>query len=480
MAGTPRERGARIIGAMQQDLERGGRVRPTRRALGLVAIVLVAAACGGPPVPPPAKNLVLISLDTLRADRLGCYGYDRPTTPELDRFAAAGARFREASAPSPWTKPSHASLFSGLYPHRNGVLGFEYPLSKDVPHIAELLRARGFQTGAVVSNSVLTLHGLERGFEHFEFVERPKGPAPSAVTEHALAWLGARDRARPFFAFVHYNDAHADYESLPEAQAEFVRPYQGIANGKARQLFAHALGLVRLAPEDGRHLSDLYDAGVHQLDRQLAPLFAYLEREGLYQDTLVVVTSDHGEEFLEHGGVQHGLAQYEESVRVPLLVRAPGYPSGLALDGAVSLVDVLPTCLELLGTAVPSALDGVSLRARLLGAEPPREPRALYYEADCAVPDLEESAVLQPGSTRAIRVGAFKLHHELDSGETRLYDLARDPGETVDVRGQRPELADALLGDLLRFLRQDARSVTPLALTPEEIERLRELGYAGD
>ncbi len=450
----------------------------TARA-ALLALLAVAAlpACAGDE--PLARNLIVVSLDTLRPDRLGCYGYDRPTSPNLDRFAAGGLRFDRAHSTSPWTKPSHASLFTGLYPHRNGVVGFEYPLADGVVHLAELLQRAGFQTAAVVSNDVLAMHGLERGFEHFKLLPRGKGPEPTRVTASALEWLAGRDRARPFFAFVHYNDAHANYTSLPENEARFVRPYQGQANGHVGQLFAHVMGRLQLSPEDARHIGDLYDAAICQLDGELGPLFARLESEGLLADTLVVVTSDHGEEFLDHGGMHHGHTQFEEMVRVPLLVRGPGVRAGTASAVPVSLVDLMPTFLDFLGLAIPPGLDGRSLLALCTAPESALAERALFFEADCAVPKLEERGILHPGESRAITRGRFKLHLELDSGEARLYDVAADPGETRDVRAEHPDEARALEAELREFLRLGERSTEKRGLTEEDLSRLRELGYAG-
>ncbi len=453
-------------------------VRWGNAATATLLAVLLFPSCGEPAEPRP-RNLLLISIDTLRADHVGCYGHARPTTPALDALAAEGVLFLDASATSPWTKPSHASLLTGLYPRRNGVLGFEYGLSREVEHLAELLARQGFQTAAVVSNSALTSDGLERGFEHFEFVERGTGPEPTTVTEHALSWLATRDPGRPFFAFVHYNDPHADYRALPPYLEQFVRPYEGLANGKARQLFAHTLGVITYGPEDARYLSDLYDAAIRQLDDRLGHLFESLRAAGALQDTLVVVTSDHGEEFLEHGGVQHGLTQYEESVRVPLVFRGPGLPRGWRLSEPVSLVDVLPTCLSALGLGVPGDLDGVDLTELLRSEDARLEPRSLFFEADCA-PPAPGTQLLQPGTSRAVRRGKLKLHYELSSGEVRLFDLETDPGEMQDVRSQQGERSSELLQELQDFLARQASPGPSRPLTEQELSRLRDLGYAGE
>src|SRR6185503_8593654 len=269
-------------------------------------LALLLLSCAGCAEEARARNLILISIDTLRADRLGCYGYARPTTPFLDRECHAGVLFADATATSSWTYPSHASLFTGLYPGRNGATELKRRMRADVPSLAEWLSARGYRAAGVVSSTLFQGYGLERGFERLEYVD-PGGPEPSQVTARALQWLQEVDRSRPFFCFIHYLDPHSDYSSLPEFEAPFAEPYSGTASGKSEQLFQHVSGFLHFD-----------DAGVRQQDAELEKLFGYLESSGLLADALVVLTSDHGEEFLEHGGVMHGLAQYEESVRVPL------------------------------------------------------------------------------------------------------------------------------------------------------------------
>jgi arylsulfatase A-like enzyme len=423
---------------------------------------------------PRPRNLVWISLDTLRADRLGCYGYERPTSPAIDALALEGTVFDDASSTAPWTKPAHASLFTGLYPSRNGVVGFENPLSGDVVHVAELFARSGFQTLAVVSNSSLTLHGLERGFEGFDYIERGQGPEPSEVTQVAIERLRALDPARPFFALVHYNGMHARYRSLPRYEREFVRPYEGRATGRVRQFLAHATGARRFDATDVAHLSDLYDAALRQLDDQVQGLLDHLRSAGLLEETLLVLTSDHGEEFFDHGEVNHGLTQYQELVRVPLIVRGPGVPAGLRVDAPVSLIDLMPTSLALLGVPVPAGLDGVEIQGLWSGEEAPA--RLLHFEASCAPPD-HDTVIPDPGTLRAVRRGTLKLHHDPASGRTELYDLARDPTEEVRLATEGNAAAAALLEALRAFEAAAPDSFPEAALTDEDLRRLQDLGY---
>ena len=298
------------------------------------------------------------------------------------------------------------------------------------------------------------------------------------MTSHALAWLGAVDRARPFFFLVHYLDPHSDYSSLPEYEREFVRPYEGPATGKSEQLFEQVSGLVHFTPADAQHLSDLYDAGVRQQDAELEKLFGYLASAGFLADTLVVLVSDHGEEFLEHGGVLHGLAQYEESVRVPFLLWGPDVPHGVRVTAPVSLVDVLPTVLDVLGVQTPPGVDGRSLRALWEQPAGQEEARPLFVEADLDPPGPTARSMV-PGDDLAVRQGKYKLVLDPSSGTVKLFDLAVDPHETKDVASAHPEVVGVLRGELERFRKrpQDGEAAEPMS--KEDLEKLQGLGYAG-
>jgi arylsulfatase A-like enzyme len=455
------------------------------RILALVAVLcatLAGSSCGARDAAEAARprNLLWISLDTLRADRLGCYGYERATSPALDALAKTAVRFTEASSPAPWTKPAHASLFTGLYPRRHGVLAFENPLAPGVTHVAELLAGSGFQTLAVVSNSVLTLHDMPRGFATFDYLERGQGPEPSGVTSRALERLAALDRTRPFFALVHYNDLHARYRSLPRYEQEFTRPYEGTISSRGQEMLEHLTGIRPMDARDVEHMSDLYDAALRQLDDELARLFGYLDHARFWEDTLVVITSDHGEEFFDHGSIGHGMTQFEELVRVPLLFRGPGLAAGVEVSAPVSLVDVLPTCLALLGLSVPERLDGRDLSAWLCAPQAAGgsgQDHVLHYEASCAVP-TPETEVPEPGRRFAIRAGRFKLHWDEATGEARLYDLRRDPEERVDASPAHAALALRLLEELKRFQASERASPSEGELSSEDLRRLQDLGYA--
>jgi len=448
-----------------------------------VFALLLCAACSDSSPPAdryaaaPSKNVLVISVDTLRPDRLGCYGYERPTSPAIDAFAAQGVVFEQAYATSPWTKPSHASLFTGVYPNRHGALSFKTAMAPELPHLAQMLADSGFQTAAIVSNAWLTQDGLERGFEHFVWEKAYVGVRrPTPVTQRALEWFDARDSDKPFFAFIHYMDVHADYLSMPQYEEQFVGPYEGQHRGTSNELMYFEMGKQPLDATDAAHLSERYDAGIRQIDDQLAPLFDYLDAQGLFANTLVLFTSDHGEQFLEHGGVHHGHTQYEEVVRIPFILRAPDLPAAERVAEPVSLVDVLPTVLTWLGLPLPANADGLAIdveRREVLANE-----RLFFFDASCTFPK-PNAKPLRRGPFHAVRSGRFKLHYNTRKRSHELYDLSADPGETTDVSDQHPDVVERLLSELEAYFDQRVEPTPSVLKSAEFMSDIRAMGYAG-
>jgi arylsulfatase A-like enzyme len=440
----------------------------TRARVVLAAGLALTAGCG-PSRPAPPQRLVLISVDTLRADHLGSYGYGRPTSPGIDALAREGVLFEDVSAPSPWTLPSHASLLTGLYPSRHGLKAHDRYLPSTVPTLAALLGRAGFVTAGVVNSYNLgPRFGLDRGFQEFVYVEEVADQVePSTrITDQAMAWL-RQHRDRRLFVFVHYYDVHSDYRSRPRYEEQFVSPYQGRADGTTAQLMAFREGRGRLDDKDAAHLIDLYDAGIRQMDDEVHRLVSFLRDEKLLDGTLLVLTSDHGEEFLERGGVLHGRTQFQEVMRVPLLMRGPGLPAGRRDPAPASLLDVMPTVLGLLGIEGPPSLDGEDLLRQ--GGADRRAGRYLFGEAD------HNNA--EPDVTRAVRHLGYKLHFNRLTGRRELFDLSRDPGEGVDRAASEPAVTADLRARLERFMQIRGEAAPPSRPTPEEIEKLRSLGY---
>jgi choline-sulfatase len=384
---------------------------PRTLALGLAALLLAACSRGAGPGTP--RNLVLITLDTVRADHLGCYGDVAAETPALDRLAREGVRFAQASSAVPLTLPSHSSILSGLVPPHHGLRNNGAGVFPEgTATLATVLQAQGWRTGAFVGAFVLDHRfGLARGFDVYDDdIERDPSVGESleaerpgsVVMDRALAWLnGAHETggetkgpARPFFLWVHLYDAHAPYTPP--------------------------------SPWRERHPGRPYDGEIAAVDAQVGRLMAELERRGLAAGTVVAVAADHGEGLGEHGELTHGLLLYEPTLRVPLLVRAPGVAAGQVVETPVSLVDVAPTLAGLLGTRLPAPaagrLDGNDLSAALRAGREPA-PADLYAET-------QYPAVFGWSPLAALRRRNLKY---IAAPRPELYDLARDPGETKNV-----------------------------------------------
>jgi arylsulfatase A-like enzyme len=425
----------------------------------------------------PPLSLVLVSLDTLRADHLGCYGYGRPTSPALDALAADAVQFASVTAPAPWTLPSHASLLTGLYPHRHGVKNYGTRLDDETPTLASILSANGYRTGAIVNHHFLGPDfGLLRGVAEADYVSEWSDGDPDTrrlidradlITDRAIAWLARAEP--PFFLFLHYFDLHSDYDARPEYRAMFAGDYAGPIDGSTEQLLAIRANDTRLDAADRDHLVALYDAEIRQLDDQLRRLFQALDARGLSRATLLVVTSDHGEEFMEHGSVLHGRTMYQEVISVPLLVRGPGVPRGTRVAENVSLVDVVPTILDVLGVSAPAGIDGRSVAAYWRQPGEPHPAYLAFAEADWTN--------AQPDIKRMVRHGSHKLHLDRTTDATELYDVGADPGEHDDLATRQADRVRELRVLLDAFGRDERPPVTVAPPTGDVLDRLRALGY---
>ena len=448
----------------------------TRLAALLVALGgLPLAGCA--PSPP---NLLLIVVDSLRADHLSCYGHERATSPALDALAEGGVRFTRAYATAPWTKPSVASIFTGLQPSAHGVQRVARPLSPRLPNLGEALARRGYATGGVVSHSLIgSRFGFARGFERFLESEAQGASHVSSegVTQQAIGLLDelAAD-GRPFFLFVHYFDPHYTYRRHPQ--------YGFAARGAGRLRGEEPIQVLRrlresVSPVELRLVRDIYDEEIRFTDEGIGRLLGALGERDLTGRTWIFVTADHGEEFLERGHFGHTRTLYEELVRVPLIVSGPRAVAS-AVDTPVSLVSLPATILALAGSAPAPAFQGPSLLPLLLG-EPAPTPPPPRFEVDF-VPTLEENAQNR-AHQRGIVSEGFKLIEDLETGTLSLFDLAADPGERDDLSQRRPALRARLRDALARAHERaapPAQSGRNPTLPPAEIERLRELGYLED
>jgi arylsulfatase A-like enzyme len=450
-------------------------------AAGLLVLACSEERAGSGGGSAARPDILLISIDTLRADHLASYGYERETAPTLSRLAREGARAARSWSQSSSTVPTHASLFTGLYPSQHGTYSYQQRLPGAAQTLAERLQGHGYRTFCVASSVRFRPEaGFDQGCEHYEvFDALPKNERSAAVSRSVLAQATASSPSdpRPFFGFVHYFDPHEPY-APPEPWTRRWHP--GLATpapaATSEFLQANRHPAKRLRDETLDYLRGLYDGGIGYQDAALGELLARLAEAGLAERLLVLVTSDHGEEFKEHGGLSHARTLHEELLRVPLLAHWPGrIPAGRVLERPVQTVDLHPTVLELAGVPVPEGLAGRSLAVALThpDGEPPPVPG-----------ELEVTVHQQRADTWAVAAslerGRFKLRVDA-GGEPVLFHLERDPGEQRPVGDRFPEERARLLALAaeLGITRPAASALPPerAAPTDEVRERLRAIGY---
>jgi len=423
-----------------------------------------------------ATSVILISIDTLRADHLGCYGYATPTSPNVDHMAAEGVLFRNFVASSPWTLPSDASMLTGFDPERHGVVKFwvHRPLPPQLDTLAELLWDRGYETAGIIGGGYLSRDwNFNQGFDRCVQQGGVRQPDTlQTAVDRAKPWLGSR-QGRPFFLFLHTYQVHQPYEPPPPYDTlfdpDYRGPYEKRFTDKDRYEVEQAHGLD---PADLRHVQALYDGEIRAMDDGVGNLLAFLRANRLDRETCVVFTSDHGEEFAEHGDLGHQHSKlYEELIHIPLIVWCPSRVRGGRITDALgSHTDLVPTILDLAGVAAPDGLVGVSLLPTLTGDG--REVRA------ATLSEVDGSVDHENGAVRAIRTERFKLIESGIDDSEMLFDLTADRAERADLRPQHPKIAETVRA---RVSDRPCGGLGPAApdRTPDSAtqERLRVLGY---
>lgn len=464
------------------------------RRLSLTARVLLlclaVTGCGGSP-PEPDKperrrlagaakgwNVVLLTVDTLRADRLGAYGYTvRPTSPRLDAELGAGVVFEQAMAPRAATWPSLASLLSGLYPRTHGVTENGYSFPDDLETLPKRLRQAGYRTGAFLSNMCKANH---QGWDDLACT----GGEDGKTIQRALEWAKAEEQAgRPYFLWVHLFGAHGPYYNGGDRAARELDPgYAGPVGPKRWQLDRIMTEKVALGPRDVQHLDALYDAAVMGTDGLSAALLDGLKAAGRMENTVLVFAADHGEELYDHQGyLYHACSVYQTTLHVPLALQAPGLlPAGARVPQTVELIDVAPTLLELLGLPALPMQHGRSLIPYLErpGEGGPGKPAFSEYGSTNIGTVLQGDWKLIQNPDGFVPVcipGAPPGHYPI--GKVELYNLAEDPLETTDLAAREP----GRVAELSQVLRQRLSSLPRRSTgqeVPEELrEELKALGY---
>lgn len=392
-------------------------------------------------------------MDTARGDRCSVTGYDRESTPELEALAREGINFRNAWSPAGWTGPAHASMFTGLLPKRHGFnRGNREYLDRKAVTLAERLRKAGYRTACLSNNpNVTTESGLVQGFEtyHPMFLYPDVGyPSAPATHRNALEWVKrAKGQGEPFFLFINHFEPHLPYTPPEPFREQFRRPSVSPAEMDRVAAFDqgviqdHNLGIRRIPPGDLRIMSDLYDAEIACLDQAIGDFVAQLREAGLLDDTLLIITSDHGENLGDHGLVDHMFSLHRSIRYVPLIVRLPGGErAGEVIDEVVRLEDLFPTILETCGVEVPKGIDGQSILMNLGGrlAHATLGPPGKFIERALS----DKGNVFDPTPLMLDYEAAFdgRLHFiHSSNGVLEVFDITRDPQETTPLRDDVPE-----------------------------------------
>ncbi|MBW2725665.1 MAG: sulfatase [Deltaproteobacteria bacterium] len=477
--------------------------KPLARFSG-IWLVASMFACSPVPETPAGPNFVLLSIDTLRADHLGCYGYERETSPNLDRLCARATRYTQAFAPAPWTLPSHVAMLTGRHPYDLGIRDLDSSIPADVPLLAEALAEAGYQTAAFVDSLDGGLVGSKRGFGRgfADYFHSPHG-GPSdykydvaRTLDVALDWLNGRSRESPFFLFIHTKSVHtAPYidDDPRQGDSPYDQPgrdgFRFLPKGRLRYQWRDLQGnrgvlyLRELNKQiaEGKfdredfpdskieELIGLYDGGIYYVDQQFQRLIDYLAAHQLTENTVVIVTADHGEAFLEHEYFLHSEV-HRELLNVPLIVHDPKGPGGEVIELPVKLVDIVPSILRRAGVDPPSGLSGRPLPGADDASGAGRSQFS-FYRFDRM--SGRRAFSLQNEDLRVIHERA----REGEEPRNRYYDLKRDPNEQRPIE-QPDEAAKKLMGELLeRIERGRGATGSRIGVDAKNYERLRALGY---
>jgi arylsulfatase A-like enzyme len=451
------------------------RIHTTTTRVGAVCLLmLLAVACNGPApveIPSAPHPIIVIDIDSLRADHLGCYGYERPTSPNIDALAAESVRFEWAFAQAPNTAPSQASIMSSLYPTTHGMTGETRRLPDTVTTLAEALSEHGYITAAFVDGGYLSEgFGLSQGFDEYD---NSRGAGIAEIGPKALEWL--RDNAtESFFLLVHTYDPHIPF-APPQAYRELLAKDLVPATEGFEPVLEHmeaARAALQgdppqpLAEGDLAYTTALYDAEIRYVDSWIGELMAEVRKLGLDTTATIVLISDHGEELQEHGDLLHEQL-YTPVTRIPLLLRLPqGHKAGV-ISKLVQSIDLMPTLLELAGAPVPPQAQGTSLLPKIRGESKP--PYLAFGESTFF------------GRQRYVALDGYRLIFTSEGETSELYRFTEDPLELTDLAASEPEVVQALRQRIETWQDMVVAAAVDATLEsdvdPETLEQLKGLGY---
>ena len=441
------------------------------RNLFALPIMGLAAACimmlltfRAPAQETNRANIILLTIDTTRADRISGYGYDRRTTPNLDALMKEGIRFENPITTITLTSPSFSAVMTSHFPHETGATRNGLPMVSKFPTLAELLKKEGYATGAVVSNWTLKneISGLARGFDYYnEDFKSKRSPVldeqdAKDVTDLALEWVSKQSSKKPFFAWVHYSDPHQPYIHREEFK---FKTHEG---------------------EEKTHVSYRYDTEMAYTDKHIGRLLKGLEKMGLKKDTFILFTADHGESLGEHGYTGHGRRVYQQALFIPFAVIGPGIKKGVVANVGATLVDVLPTILTYIGAAVPGEARGKSVLSAG-GAPISKKQTVRFFETYKGAVPAGAKNLLKGSKPMRIGMidGKWKLIHSPSDDTRELYDLVADPGEMDDLSKTNLERTAVMTRKSWEWFyrTQPATPIPARSLPPDVRKRLEALGY---
>lgn len=433
---------------------------------------------------PSNPNVLLIVADTLRADHLGCYGYNLPTSPYIDKFAADALIFEKAMSNAPWTKPSMGTIFTSMYPHEHQAFYWEDNLNNACLTLAETFRNNNYLTFAVQTNAIITKnYNFNQGFQHYDEIIREKG---DKVTAKFNSWL-MKNNDKPFFAYLHYMDVHLPYNA-PEEFKQIFEPevINSLLKDIDKAYEVRMLNELGLSKQDKQHFINMYDAEIRYFDYNFGMIIDNLKKSGILDKTIIILTSDHGEEFWEHNGSEHGHCQYNEVLHVPLIIKYSSKLPVKRIKSYVQLLDLFPTILSLSRQKNNFYLKGRNLILNVKTNSPSNEE--IFFEGIGF--GAEKKGVLKNG-WKLIENTGVKNENALDLFDTltkyiypeykkgfELYNINQDFSEKHNLINEYPQIAKRLKIYLQLF--KESPSYYPKRIRGDpkkKLDDLKSLGY---
>lgn len=432
---------------------------------------------------PKKFNIIVIGIDTCRKSHMSCYGYNHPTTPFIDELVRDSILFTNAMSQSPWTLPAFASFFTSTYPSVHGARGKAedgkfFSIRDGIPSGVEIMAKLGILTKAFINAPFLaSVFGFSKGFFEFDYAHGNNARIRRAneTIKQAMHWI-QENRRKQFFLFIHFFDPHLNYDPPRPPLKRLARQrsftYQGHLKAPFSLLSEIREKKISLSLDDWQFIKLLYDAEIAFVDENCGRLFYFLQEKRLYEKTLIVVLSDHGEEFLDHDGFEHGHSQYDELLNIPLIIKMPSnFKAGKTISNQVNLIDVMPTLLEMLSAPRPKSFEGKSF-LNLITEDKVEEKRPAFSEETHWGEEL-----------KSVRTDGFKFIANSNFERQELYDLSADPQEKRNLVEIERERAMSLKEMLLSWIRQNSITIEQMKkeghtdLDKKFIDNLRSLGY---